>query len=117
MSLLNSSTAIAYVKSTSIAIQVRIRNLKNFGQRCRCLSRSSHFCPCHVKTCRTGQFLPIHSWVDLRHVCDTSPCIPFHFRDYRDYFCLPPTSSVFGLEIFLIPGTFHPRRWPLASPC
>src|SRR6266567_5905493 len=115
MSSLCSSTAIAYVKSTSFAIQVR--KLKTFGQQCRCHFRSSHFCPCHVEARRTCQFFPIHSWVDLRQVCDSSSWIPFHFRDYRSYSCLPPTSSIFGLEIFLIPGTFHPRRWPLASPC
>jgi hypothetical protein len=53
----------------------------------------------------------------LRHVCDSSPCLLFHFRDYRIYFCLPPTSSISLFSIFLIPGTFHPRRWSLASPC
>ena len=31
---------------------------------------------------------PIRSWVGLRHLCDSSPYIPFHFRDCRNYFCL-----------------------------
>jgi hypothetical protein len=39
-----------------------------------------------------------------------------HFRGCRNFFYLPRTSfiSIFGL--FLIPGTFHLRQWPLASP-
>ena len=64
----------------------------------------------------SSQFFPIHSWVDLRHVRDSSACIPFHFRDYRNYFCPPHTSFIFTLKIFLIPGTFHPRPWPLQLP-
>jgi hypothetical protein len=39
------------------------------------------------------------------------------FPGLRICFCLQPTSSSFTLSIFLIPGTFHPRRWSLASPC
>ena len=69
------------------------------------------------KPYRTYQFFPTHSWVDLRHVCDTSTWLPFHFRDCRNCFCLPLALSPFGSLIFLIPRTFHPRRWPLASLC
>jgi hypothetical protein len=50
---------------------------------------------------------PILSWVDLLHVCDISSYFAFHFRDCRNDFCLPLTSSLFALMIFLIP--FHPR--------
>jgi hypothetical protein len=113
--LLNSSTATAYVKSTSIVDPIQFCKLKNFGRQCRCHSRSSQFWTCYLEARRTGQFFPIHSWVDLRHVCDPSPSVTFHFRDYRTYFCLPPTSPVFPFTIFLIPGTFHPRRWPQAT--
>jgi hypothetical protein len=38
------------------------------------------------------------------------------FRDYRNYFCLPPTSPLFRFGQFLIPGTFRPTRWPLPFP-
>src|SRR6266849_7837187 len=115
MSLLYSDTAIAYLKLTSISIQ--LHKLKNFGQQCRCHSRSSKFFACHSTPCHAGQFFPIHSWVDLRHVCDTSPLLPFHFQDCQNYFCLRLISSALSLQKFLILGTFHPRRWPLASPC
>jgi hypothetical protein len=44
-----------------------------------------------------------------------------HFRDYRNYFCLPLTSSIFTFTIFPItdpiPDTSHPKRWSLPSPC
>ena len=56
ISSLNSSTTIAYSKSTSIAIQ--LRNSKNFGQQCRCHSRSSRLCPCHVQTFSYVPVLP-----------------------------------------------------------
>ena len=60
-----------------VARQVQVRKLKIFGQQCRCRSRSSQLCTCILKLDpgrrgRTGQFFPIHSWVDLRHVFDTS---------------------------------------------
>ena len=113
MPLRSSNTAIAYTKSASVAL--RLPTLKPFVWQCRCLSRSSKSWPCQLKP-RAGQFFPIHSWVDLRHVCDTSTCLAFHFRDYQTFFCLPPTSFIFPLKIFLIPGTFHPRRWSLAFP-
>ena len=68
-------------QSTSIAIQ--LRKFKNFGQQFRSHSRSSQFCACHLEAqrpdcgrteaCRTSQFFQIHSWVDLCHVCDSSP--------------------------------------------
>src|SRR5712691_3387574 len=32
-------------------------------------------------------------------------------------FCLLITLSSFGSLIFLITGTFHPKRWSLSSPC
>src|SRR6267154_5622259 len=69
MSFLYSSTAIAYVKSTSIAVQFRKMKKKNFGTQCRCHSRSSQYCACYLEASRTRQFFPIRSWVDLRHVC------------------------------------------------
>jgi len=34
----------------------------------------------------------------------------FHFRDYRNCFCLLLTSLTFAFMVFLIPGTFHLRR-------
>src|SRR6266852_6665871 len=64
---------------------------------------------------RPWSFL-IPSWVDLPHVFDPSPCIPSQFRDYQLYFCLPITSPSLTFLVFLIPCTFHPRRWPLAFP-
>ncbi len=39
------------------------------------------------------------------------------FPGLQNYFYLPLTSSNFTFGVFLIPGTFHPRRWSLASPC
>jgi hypothetical protein len=36
--------------------------------------------------------------------------IVFHFRDYRNYFCLPVNFFTSCSRIFLIPGTFHPRQ-------
>jgi hypothetical protein len=69
-SLLDSSTATAYLKSTSIAIFI-LCNLKTSVRRCRCHSQSLRASPCHLKACRPGRFFPIHSRVDLRHVCDT----------------------------------------------
>jgi hypothetical protein len=60
---------------------------------------------------------PIRSWVDLHPVCDHSPCTPFHFRDYLNFFCLPLTSFIFILGGFQILDTFLPRRWSLGSPC
>ena len=59
MLLLNSSTAIAYVKSTSIS---QLGKLKNFGQQSRYHSPNSQACTCHFDACTTGQFFPIHSW-------------------------------------------------------
>src|SRR6267154_2183401 len=67
-----------------------------------------------VKCC---QPFPIHSWVDPPHVCKPSPYLAFHFRDCQTCFCLPLTLSNFGLQISLIPGTSHPKRWSLSSPC
>ena len=94
MSLQNSNLAIAYTKSTSISVQ--LGQLKNFGEKCRFHSRSLQFSAyhltCHLKTTRRTTCLPvispIRSWVDLHHVCDTSPYITLHFRDCRNYFCL-----------------------------
>ena len=40
----------------------------------------------------------------------------FHFRDYRNYFCLQLTSPVSTFPASLIPDISHPRRWPLPSP-
>jgi hypothetical protein len=36
----------------------------------------------------------------------------FHFRQRQSYFRLPLTLSRFAFWMFLIPGIFHPRRWP-----
>lgn len=58
----------------------------------------------------------IRSWAHLPHVCDISIWTAFRFRDYQNYSYLPLTSLLFTSGIFLIPGTFHPIRWPLASP-
>src|SRR5882757_8209223 len=63
------------------------------------------------------QSFPIRSLVDLPHTCcEASPCLAFHFRDCQNCFCLLITLSNFGSPIFLIPGTFHPKRWSLSSP-
>ncbi|KAI0270303.1 hypothetical protein BGY98DRAFT_264291 [Russula aff. rugulosa BPL654] len=96
VSSLNSSTAIAFVKSVSAATQ--LRKLTNFGRQCRCHSRSSQICTFHLEAFPMCQFFPIHSWVDLPHAYDTSPWIPFHFRHYQNYFCLPRTSSILSLR-------------------
>src|SRR6266478_7142105 len=40
----------------------------------------------------------------------------FRFRDCQNCFCLLLTSSTLTFPISLIPGTFHPRQWPLSSP-
>ena len=59
----------------------------------------------------------ILSWMDLPHVCDSSSCLALHFRDCRNYFCLLLNSPLFTLLVFLILGTFHPKRLSLPSPC
>src|SRR6266852_1909863 len=61
------------------------------------------------------QSFPIRSWVDLPLVCDPSSGLAFHFQDCQNYFCLLLTLSNLGSLIFLIPGTFHPKRWSLSS--
>ena len=33
-----------------------------------------------------GQSFPIRSWVDLPHICDSSPCRAFHFQVYQNCF-------------------------------
>src|SRR6266403_4100195 len=60
---------------------------------------------------------PIRSWVDLPLICEASGCLAFHFRDCQNCFCPLLTLSSSPLLISLIPGTFHPRQWPLSSPC
>src|SRR5260370_32767525 len=68
-----------------------------------------------MKRCQSFR---IRSWVDLPHVCETLPRLAFHFQDYQNCFHLLPTTSLnFGSAIFLIPGTFHPKRRPPSSPC
>src|SRR6266852_6048510 len=62
------------------------------------------------------QPFPIPSWVDPPHVCDSSRWVALHFRHCQNCFCLPLTSSIFTFTIFLIPGTFHPKRWSISSP-
>src|SRR6266478_4370374 len=61
--------------------------------------------------------LPMRSWVDLPHVCESSSWMAFHFRDCQNCFCPLLISSTSTFLISLIPGTFHPRQWPLSSPC
>src|SRR5258707_15230186 len=58
----------------------------------------------------------IRSWEDLHHIYACSSSSAFHFQDYRNFFLLPLTLSILHFTAFLIPVTFHPRRWPLASP-
>src|SRR6266436_3578483 len=60
---------------------------------------------------------PIRSWVDLPLICDSSVWMAFHFRDCRNCFCPLLTLSTSAFMISLIPGIFHPRQWPLSSPC
>ena len=38
------------------------------------------------------------------------------FPGLQNYFCLPLTLLIFGFMESLIPGTFHPMEWSLASP-
>src|SRR6266852_2552732 len=54
--------------------------------------------------------------MDLPHVWSTSRWIGLHFRDCQNCFCLLLTLSTFRLLIFLIPATFHPKRWSFSSP-
>ena len=53
----------------------------------------------------------------LYNVCKPSGWIASRFLDYQNCFCLLPNLFVLIFGEFLIPGTFHPRQWPLASPC
>src|SRR6266566_6997839 len=69
-----------------------------------------------TKRCQPFPF-PIRSWVDLPHVCNSSAWIAFHFPDCQNCICRLLTLSPFGSLIFLIPGTFHPKRWSLSFPC
>ena len=46
----------------------------------------------------------------------TLKSFPYHFRDCRNYFCPLLASSIYYSMIFLILGTFHPKRWSLSSP-
>jgi hypothetical protein len=62
------------------------------------------------------QSFPIRSWVDLHHVCNHLNWNMFHSRDYRNFFCPPLTSPNFPFRLFLLPDTFHPRRWLQAFP-
>ena len=62
------------------------------------------------------QPLPTRSWVDLPHSWNTSHCLLFDFCDRQTYFCLPNTVTNLRSAIFLISGTFHPKRWSLSSP-
>ena len=72
---------------------------------------------CHDNPPAVIKSFPIPSWVDLPHVWSISGWNASHSREYQRYFRLPLTSSIFALSIFLLPGTFHPRRWSLAFPC
>src|SRR6266852_841265 len=67
-----------------------------------------------LKRCQPFSF-PIHSWVDLPHVCNPSNCLAFHFRGCQNCFCLLHTLSTLSSPISLIPGTSHPRRWSFSS--
>jgi hypothetical protein len=64
-------------------------------------------------TVERRQSSPIRSFLDLPHVCKPSRWITF--RDYQICFFLPLTLSPFGSLIFLIPRTFHPKRWSPSS--
>src|SRR6266849_2044485 len=110
-----SSRATAYVESTSRSM--RIGNWNKSWPRCRCHSRSWWICG-SFQTMKRGQSFPfpIRSWVDLPHVCDTSTYLAFLFRDCQNHFFLLLTLSSLTLLIFLIPGTFHPKRSSLSSP-
>ena len=61
------------------------------------------------------QSFPNRSWVDLPHICDNSFWMEFHFRGFKHCYCLLLTLSNFDSPIFLIPSTFHPKRWSLSS--
>ena len=120
MSLQHLGRVIAYIKSASRALNVwtcasTIRK-KNLWPGCRCHSRSWQVCSSRHKV-KDLPWFPIRSWVDLPHVCSTSNCLAFHFRDCQICFCLPLTLSNSGSSIFLIPDTFQPRRWALSSRC
>src|SRR6266852_3135348 len=104
-------SSIVYLKSTSTCLNIQY--LINFGLQYECHYRSSKVSTCHPHPCRTLEPFPVHSWMNLRHVFDTCPWKPYHFRDYRNYFCQPHTSSNFTFATSLLPATFHPRRWPL----
>src|SRR5260221_8276460 len=112
-SLLHSSIAIECVKSAS-----RIFHLPYFpfSRKC-CRSRSLDS---HVSTLARAVNLRysirIHSWVDLPHVYNHSPCNASHSRNYRCYFCLPKTLLNFAFRIFPILDTFHPNQWSPACP-
>src|SRR5713101_6015985 len=67
-----------------------------------------------VKHC---QSFPIRSWVDRPRNCESSRYLAFYFQGCQTYFCLPIALSNLGCLIFLIPGTFHLKRWSLSSPC
>src|SRR6266403_2216451 len=54
--------------------------------------------------------------MDLPHVCNSFYFLASHFRDCRNCFCLLLTSSTFTFSIYLILGTFHPKRSSLSSP-
>ena len=43
-------------------------------------------------------------------------CLLFDFCDRQTYVCLPNTVTNLRSAIFLISGTFHPKRWSLSSP-
>ena len=59
---------------------------------------------------------PIPSWVGLHHNSNLFGCTAFHSRLCRNYSRLQLASSTFSFKIFLTLGTFHPKRWSLASP-
>jgi hypothetical protein len=65
---------------------------------------------------KSHRSFPIRFWADLPLFCSISGYSVFLFRHYRNYFCLPPTSSIFNFRIFHLPVTSHPRQSSLACP-
>src|SRR5882757_8512887 len=54
------------------------------------------------------QSFQIRSWADLPHACKSSRLNAFHFRNYRNYFCLPLALSLFFSVKLLIPTMPYP---------
>src|SRR5579863_2518297 len=55
-----------------------------------------------------------HSWADLLYIYDHSSYRALDFPHSPNSYCLPLSSTKFGLTIFRHPVTFHPRKWSIA---